>query len=1512
MVHIPEALLGSYMITVILVTKGGFEDKVLDSLLEAVIRSQAPETLESCLMCAAVIAEERSRPRFPAPVTRRVLKISNLVKTLQALSAKCRVDRVALGSALGALDHLGRADSLSLFQDIMDSKLLNDSYTSICLSALLQLIRDSSLGSAQHGQLIDLASSLGESPQTARMLRALVKEHSAEFESLGLSLQNTIEPAKAEEFVSEDEDMLDVDTDMNGAVSIAPPEITASSFLDGSSSESFQATLAAFAQVVAVSPRASTFLNSAELKQQEASKKPLFLSFLARTWCSPTSAAVKVSALRAATSSIRKLDEKTDFQHLFPYLLCALADASSAVRRASAGCISVLSGKANAGDIWASSTLYGASHKLSPLPKGQTSSLLSSVLIPILEECVMDSKFAITSIRNLIEGAQISKVHQGHNLKSAAKTALVTFLASHIASTPLLRVRLCLLPIFNFASKTTSGARVSTLLPVVRGWCSLSTSEVAARCSSEDVNVSDADKEHLAALLARESESVDILKEVLSGSINKERAELVNLAFERLVSIWPSFKTEARLSLAHFLLDLGTKQDCASTVEEVSRARSLETLRHVKLDTAVLLDLVESVPAAIEMPEGPPAKRRRRASRNEMARVEVQSPDDVTKLVRRLTLVLELVEGSNPGEHTSLFKNLFATLSDLQPLKQQSGSELVYLQSLVLGSLTPMVNELKNNRDASEYQAAVRVDLLIDIIRHSNSPQVQNAALLLIATLASWVPEVVLHNLMPIFTFISSTLLRQTDDYSAHVVDQTISRVVPQLAASLRAKHKNLLTGVSDLLLSFTAAFEHIPQHRRMKLFSELARTLGPEDSLSAIIALLVDRYPTSTAQEKFVPELLLQFEPMVTLETFKGYLGLVADAVGAKRNVSDTLFSLNEKKPAQVENTVNGLLAALAELATNKALQSHINKAFRKCRDPSKPRAIFADIVETTIRLSKDVTQSKRLYEACSRVLAKCLDLLPTADLIRTAELLLSNPDHQVAIAVVKSIEIRAGNVTQNDQQSVDSLLSFLPRVDELLQSDDVNVKIVAISCIDRIVERFGKKDTSAVASVARTISGAQSLSSNDDRVRILSLLCLTSVVDVLVDEAISLLPIILPTAFKYLQEGIEEEKNGLHNAVFSLLSNIVERLAYVFTREYMVPALELAQRSAASDLDEVCDEHREQFYKSVANNLGAQEAFVAIKATWSSAISHGYEATRDHLDLLHSTIEHQPKSKLIKTSSTLFGLFLEFFNLRRAVAVLDTEEPLGDAEIGYLESLLIESVIAMTLKLNDATFRPFFVQLVDSASTTADGEEDTERSITLCNFLATFFDRFKSIVTSYSSYIIDHLSHLLNHLVTSSDSSPLRKAVLSALHNSFEHDQDSFWQAPSHYGVVLEPLLKQLTVDYPADDTPLILTESVIPAIIELAAASSSSIDNHRQMNGVLLKYMRSEDAHTRLATVKCEQSLTKRLGEEWLALLPEMLPFISELREDDDEMVERETQRWISMVEEILGEDLEGMLQ
>jgi U3 small nucleolar RNA-associated protein 10 len=154
-------------------------------------------------------------------------------------------------------------------------------------------------------------------------------------------------------------------------------------------------------------------------------------------------------------------------------------------------------------------------------------------------------------------------------------------------------------------------------------------------------------------------------------------------------------------------------------------------------------------------------------------------------------------------------------------------------------------------------------------------------------------------------------------------------------------------------------------------------------------------------------------------------------------------------------------------------------------------------------------------------------------------------------------------------------------------------------------------------------------------------------------------------------------------------------------------------------------------------------------------------------------------------------------------------------------------------------------------------------------------------------------------------------RRAVLDALRMSFTHDQDGFYQSPSHFSTILSPLLSLLALPSASTSTPANPTNLIIPTVTELAACTSS-IELFREMNSILLKNMRSESRDTRLATVLCEQSLTRRLGEEWLGLLPEMLPFISELMEDDDEIVERETQRWKNGMEEILGESLEGMLQ
>jgi len=265
---------------------------------------------------------------------------------------------------------------------------------------------------------------------------------------------------------------------------------------------------------------------------------------------------------------------------------------------------------------------------------------------------------------------------------------------------------------------------------------------------------------------------------------------------------------------------------------------------------------------------------------------------------------------------------------------------------------------------------------------------------------------------------------------------------------------------------------------------------------------------------------------------------------------------------------------------------------------------------------------------------------------------------------------------------------------------------------------------------------------------------------------------------------------------------------------------------------------------------------------------------------------------------------------DLRRQLASESEPVEVKPAELEEVERTVNDCALKMIYKLNDATFRPIFSELVEW-STSKLSKQDvagrTMRQLSVYGFIQTFFGSLKSIVTSYATYIAEGAAKTL----TVSDlkdaaQKELWKRVLRTLAQCFEHDQDGFWQAPAHFStvapVIIEQFLRAGTVD---------VMEELVPAVVELAAAADSK-EHHKELNGTLLKHLRSEQAAVRLAVVKCQQALTQRLGEEWLASLPEMLPYISELQDDDDEVVERENRRWIVGIEEALGESLDSMLQ
>jgi U3 small nucleolar RNA-associated protein 10 len=305
--------------------------------------------------------------------------------------------------------------------------------------------------------------------------------------------------------------------------------------------------------------------------------------------------------------------------------------------------------------------------------------------------------------------------------------------------------------------------------------------------------------------------------------------------------------------------------------------------------------------------------------------------------------------------------------------------------------------------------------------------------------------------------------------------------------------------------------------------------------------------------------------------------------------------------------------------------------------------------------------------------------------------------------------------------------------------------------------------------------------------------------------------------------------------------------------------------------------------------------------------------QAVAEYLQLLGMTIDKHPKSSISKNVSSLSTIFLQALDFRRQYRAEDQSRDVPSAEADRIQDAVNMVALQMIYKLNDAVFRPIFSQLMDWAKSGLAKNDAVGRRLrqeSVFAFLAAFFENLKSIVTSYASYMVENATTILKETdVRKVEERELWKRVLRALSRSFEHDQDGFWQAPAHFSAVAPVLLDQFSSA--AGVAGVDVEKDLVPALVELAAAVESK-EHHKELNGALLKLMRAEQPAIRLAVIKCQQALTRRLGEEWLQALPEMLPYISELQDDDDEIVEKENRRWIVGIEEILGESLDSMLQ
>ena len=1231
----PDLRVGCYMVLTVLASKADLNDDTLTAMMSTVTKHWAQNT-HAGLICLSVLTQRRENVILSRRVFKSLLAIKNLDDDLKTLGKQYRVSKLVLGVVLGIAEGLKKTlnhDRMSLITRLMEASLMDEASTSYGIEYLCSAARslDSSAESesGEPNYLADLLLRLTESEGIGTLVKATVDDTGYGVNQPQGNLQDLIgnhedgSHQSDEDVAMEDVDKVQATNDFDLVVNRIPTRTAYEiSFLSHSDSYVWGSLAHAFSLLATSDENVQKFSELPVLRRSLASSEPLFISFYIRLWCGNYSVAARKAAIKTVSKYLSDGHLKADVQILLPYIIYALADDAAKVRRAATKLVlgvsraytetEELSDNA-ALPVLGKDSIYGPGNETTELywlSSEDCHRLIDRVIVPALPECAFDGGHISKVLSDSLNGSKNvkeSNVPQ-KDLKKSLRTSIFRHLCSNVVNMPSYAVKNRLLPILNQVGRIGSTSRTSLLLPLLSRLTHTSVEEYYRICQAERVDPLRFFEEAMCIITPADPEGIQYLREMIESMNPLPLSGLRIAALHRLRNIWPSMKPDIQYTTATAMLMQAFDVLKRDTGQE-EEAGVIETLRSLQLPTAILQSFFEALPSVSPaLHDDSPNPKRRRTSHGQVKKSALDSKD-LVPAIKNITFVLELVEEAKAERHPELLKGLFQIMCQLQQIQSSSTATTDYLLVVAIDSMLAIVRKSEKSAALRIDHSAIRADVLVDCIRTSMSPQVRNSALLLVSALASVRPDLVLHSVMPIFTFMGTNIIRQEDDFSEYVIRQTMESIIPRLVESLHKRKEGPFAGVCELLLSFAAAFDHIPSQRRFQLFASLINKVGPHEYLFAFLAILIHKHPQNPSVLRFAADLTAGFDVEIRLQTVAGFLDVVLDAQQPKSSNYASLLMI--RKDHNVESVAADMLQLPPLLLRDKAL---LNKIQRKVAGEGEGaatlRSLHEKVLEKIFLLSEQNKSTGKLNVLCMDILDASLTLLPMPDLVEVLQGLLERNNEDIRRQVLQSFQHQLSETKSYHKQTQTACLAFLPRLLTVIEkSPDVALKHTAVRSVDTIAEHFGKKATSQVIEAARTISSDVCLLAADKNLRIASLLCLTTVVEMSGDSFIPIMPIAYNKVLDNLTMSIQvdTEHASLHNAVYAFVSALLLYIPWVIAGSDLDRLLNISYESANGEMGEQCDQRRIEAIQLVSKQLEAKYCFVAFQSTWSNAMIEG-----------------------------------------------------------------------------------------------------------------------------------------------------------------------------------------------------------------------------------------------------------------------------------------------------------------
>ena len=1563
-----EMTITCYTLAMVMAGTELLDDNVLDKMAEAVVQTIDYREIElrQTLITLSVLVTNKSWTTFTPRVTRALCfagRLQNVLQLLGELKHEHDIQPLMLALTSGLLNGTKpknvqqRTKDLEVVLDALPS-LMTSEYQGHLLGAvgLWASGKDTdhpACEPATRSQIVKVLQQLYDSGRHTEAFLTAAKE----LREAGTELQQLLQTYDAPQAITtaNDGDEMDLDDQPQSR-----PEIDR--VLDGlpdrlpdvdglflfPSQDIFQQCLSALRQCMHAEGGLDRFRNL-ELWRNTTEDSMNFTRFLVSASLG-SDTEVAATALHLMSESVEGA-ETLDTQDLLPCVTICLGSSHLGVRRAA--CDVVLAMKKAAPETLVEGDscdrLALLPHEPSGLEPFSASNLIKTLeqaYIPVLEECSSDPRQIALVLQHVLngsparhpEGLRVADLE----MKKTLRQGLLRCLLRQVMALASWRVKVDLLEILDGVDHVGSFSKFDKVFDLFKSWAALSSTQVQSICEEEDLDSRRVDLALSTILPPEDGNATRRLLDLLSNPELNQQEGLVDAVYARLHSIWPKLEKGSQQTVCVQLFEMSFNTE--PTVSRPARA-ALQQLQYTTETLHVLID--KALKAVTDMPRGAPPKKRQRTSIED----ETDNAANAALILAspRLAFALEIVESSKPESRPELLPVLFDVLVMLTRMKLAQQTELPYLFNVCLSTILAITKKAESARRPNLDLSAIRADVVTDVFRTAENPQVQTSALQLASSLAALAPDRVIHNLMPIFTFTSTKLISKDDEHSINVIHQAIDQIIPPLVLALKRQDPtNLVLSTKGILSSFAAAYDHISQPRRVKLYQRLLKRLGPEDFSYALVSMLATRRTEDQTLGKFLHEVVGVFDPLVQAVTYSRIVALTSDVLATTPREAGALLNLDKIASAEEKQEAALTLYATAEhLLRSKQLKPAIARRARLDDE-------FAQQIKSQLRVCLhqilELMQSQSSYGnkvvlSARTCLSALLELMPAAQLMSSVstlfqEMVGEGEDLKPQVLRVVAAQLRSKAPSDND--TVTAAMNLLTELRQILGGDDQDFKLACLACIDQLAESYGRKLPEKMLEVAEHLTSGVIADSSDKSITVAAALTLASVVDILGEAAVPVVPAALQNIFIALSQSLEqgEEDEQLHNASFAVISSIVSNVAFMVSDEDLDRILELSAEAAFSDLPSSCSETRRDFLEVLARKTELSALIGGITRSWEEVVENDVAAVLSTLELLASAVDSSSKSIVINSSELISTLILQILQLRCVQFTNPTEESYSETDITTIESHLNTFVLKFVYKLNDTIFRPLFETWVSWANLTSTADLDLStilRLTSLFSLLTHFFTTLKSIVTSYTTTILPTINTLLTHftnLPNSHTTQPhlhLYTHLLTTLTSTLTHDSDAFHATPTHFHPLSTNLLSQLTLATHKPFRPMI-TSSIIPAIVALATAVQDTPSHHLHLNHALVQLRHHDSSQVRLASIRTYIAITEseEVGEEWVGNVVsgaagniedghaggggkvvggsgETMIYVNEMLEDDDEVVETEVRRWVRMVREMVGEEV-----